>query len=681
MICCSVQRLSNTQYLCASSSSDSQMANATDSPIPYGNQANGDTEQESSKNHEVVRSFRPTTEERMEPDTLLTARASTRDLKESDEPTSVGPAHEGKMVRIEGGSLSESADAALHLKIPFNHGSGPSTTHDQRIHTKKTFHARKMVCDPSKESLDEISAPSQIPIPLVTFGVQNDSSPFLAVSADWFSHEKRAMSSHREHSISAEHKSTLNTLIIKRERQKLIGVVNIPRLVVPGIADDAINLRNNTEVRNVNIVLDLKHDSKKEKSSRTTSLRPGPYMHDAIGGQTELAQMSTAAKDPSSLNCESLAKKLDIDLTVVKPTCVGLTRKGSRCKCSISKSNWKNVHTILYRLVGFDPCYDAGIYAKKLKLLACLILCQRNHQDQAIDLAEAWESLLSGSVQGINEPKLPDRDLRSHTSTVEVKQELKMKQISGTVDDLELSTNRPVDIEFSPQRNRGIKTIIRSLVPYDAKIKNKIDTVSLIKGVIMKDLSPRDIAKDGFIYIYWFPVNFGHIKIGVTTRSIEVRLREWKKQCGHEPELVYPKSPEVRQRIPHVFRVEAIVQAELREFRRKELKCKTCYRAHKEWFEKSTPAAITAVKRWSAWMRTEPYEPSGRLKDEHKQDLRNIRMIVPDAEARSPSPRPRQRIRQPRSDRIDSRFRSHSEQPRRRSSRLRMRGEAELSGK
>ncbi len=662
MICCSVQRLSNTQYLCASSSSVIQMANATDPPIPYSNQANGDTEQERSKNHEVVRSFRPTTEERMEPDTLLKARASTRDLKESDEPTSVGPALEGKMVRIEGGSLSESADAALHLKIPCNHGSGPSTTHDQRIHTEKTFHARKMVCDPSKESLDETSAPSQIPIPLVTFGVQNDGSPsFLAVSADWFCHEKRAMSSHREHSISAENKSILGFLTIKGEGE--------------------IDQRNDMEVKNVKFILDVKHESKKETSSRTKSLWPGPYKHDAAIGQADVAQMSTAAKDPSSLSCDSLAKKFDIDLTVVKPTCVGLTKKGSRCKCSISKSNWKNVHAILYRLVGFDPCYETGVYAKKLKLLACLILCQRNHQDRAIDLAEAWESSLSGSVQGINESKLPDRDLRSHTSTVEVKQELRVKQISGTVDDLELSTKRPVDIEFSPQRNRGIETIIRSLVPYDAKIKNKIDTVSLIKGVMMKDLSPRDIAKDGFIYIYWFPVNFGHIKIGVTTRSIELRLREWKKQCGHEPELVYPKSPEDRQRIPHVFRVEAIVQAELREFRRRELKCKTCYRAHKEWFEKSTPAAIKAVKMWSAWMRTEPYEPSGRLKDEHKQDLRNLRMIVPDAEARSPSPRPKQRIRQPRSDRIDSRFRSHSEQPRRRSSRLRTRGEAELSGK
>ncbi len=681
MICCSVQRLSNTQYPCASSSSDSQMANATDPPIPYVNQANGDTEQESSNNHEVVRSFRPTTEERMEPDTLLTARASTRDLKESDEPTNVGPAHEGKMVRIEGGSLSESADAVLHLKIPCNHGSGPSTTHDQRTHTEKTFHARKMVCDPSKESLDEISAPSQIPIPLVTLGVQNDGSPFLAVSADWFSHEKRAMSSHREHSISAEHKSTLNTLIIKRERQKLIGVVNIPRLVVPGIADDAINLRNDTEVRNVNTVLDLKHDSKKEKSSRTTSLRPGPYRHDAIGGQAELAQMSTAAKDPSSLNCESLAKKLDIDLTVVQPTCVGLTRKGLRCKRRISESKWKNVHTILYRLVGFDPCYDAGIYAKKLKLLACLIHCKRDHQDQAIDLAEAWESSISGSVQGTNEPKLPDRDLRSHTSTVEAKQELKVKNTSGTVDDLELSTKRPLEMEFSHLGNLGIKTYIRNLVPYDPKVKSMIDTVSLVKGVIMKDLSRTDIAKDGFIYIYWFPVNFGLLKIGVSTRSVDIRLREWKKKCGHEPKLVYPKSLEDMQRIPHVKRVEAIVHAELREFRMQELKCNTCHTSHQEWFEKSAPDAVTAVKKWSAWMRTEPYEPSGRLKDKHKQNLRNFSMIMPAAEARSPSPRPRQGIRQPRSDRIDSRFRSHSEQPRRRSSRLRTRGEAELSGK
>lgn len=657
------------------------MANATDSPIPDDSQANGDTKQESSKGHEVMQSFRLTTEEKTDSYTFLTARSSTQDLKESDEATSVGPAHEGNMVKIEEIPLSDSADAALHLKILCNHGSGPSTTLDQRTHTEKTFHARNLVCDPSKESPDGIAAPSQIPIPSITFAVQDNSPTFLAVSADWFSHEKRAMVSHREHSISVEQKSTLNTSIVKRERQKLIGDIYIPRLVEPGMADNAINPRDDTEVRNVNIVLDLKHDPKEAKTSRTTSPQPGPYRYEPIGGQAELGQMSTAAKGPSSLDCESLAKKLDVDLTVDNPTCVGLTRLGNRCTCKIKKSNRKSIRTILYRLVEFDPCFDAGIYAKELKPLACLVLCRANHQNQAIGLAEAWQSSLSGSVQDIYEPKLPDRNLRPHTSTIEAKQESKDKITSGTVDDLQLSTKRRPEWEFSHMRDLGIKINFRNLVPYDPKVKSMIDTVSLVKGVIMKDFSRTEIAKDGFIYIYWFPVNFGLLKIGVSTRSVDVRLREWKDKCGHEPKLVYPKSPEDMQRIPHVNRVEKIVHAELREFQMQELECNTCHKLHREWFVKSAPDAIAAVKKWAAWMRTEPYEPSGRLKDKHKQNLRNLKMIMPAAEARSPSPRPKQRIREPRSDRIDSRFRSHSEQPRRQSSRLRARREAELSRK
>lgn len=323
----------------------------------------------------------------------------------------------------------------------------------------------------------------------------------------------------------------------------------------------------------------------------------------------------------------------------------------------------------------YDPCLDAGIYAEKLKLLACLIHCKNNHQGQAIDMAEAWKRSLSVSSQSINDLNLPDRIVRSHTPTHEV------KHIRRAVSVLELSMKRPVDIEFSHKGNLGTEIIIRKFVPYDPKIKNMFDTANLVKGVIWKDLSHRDIAKDGFIYIYWFPVNFGHIKIGVTTRSADVRLREWENQCGHKPELMYPKSIEDMQRVPHVWRVEAIVHAELRKFRRKEVECNACHKAHNEWFESSTSAAIIAVKKWSAWMQKEPYEPSGRLKDEQKQDLQNLSNIVPDGEARSLSPRPRQWIRQPRSGRIDSRFRSHSEQPRRRSSRLRMRREEGLSGK
>lgn len=273
------------------------MVRASNPPIPYGNEANGDTEQESSENHEVVQPFRTTTEERTDPDTLLTSRASARDLKEGDEPTSVRQAFKEELEKSGGTSLSQSRDAALHPKTSYNHDSGPSRTYDYRTNIERTFLARNVTYDPSNESLDGISTPSQMPTPLVTFGVHNDGfPPIFSMSADLFSSEKLAMGSHRQLSTSTENKSMLNTLTIKME---------------------------------------------------PTSLRPGPYKHDATICQAELAQMSAAAKNASSQNCEILAQKLGIDLTMIEPRCLGLNKKKLRCGCRISKSSWKHACAIL----------------------------------------------------------------------------------------------------------------------------------------------------------------------------------------------------------------------------------------------------------------------------------------------------------------------------------------------
>ena len=195
------------------------------------------------------------------------------------------------------------------------------------------------------------------------------------------------------------------------------------------------------------------------------------------------------------------------------------------------------------------------------------------------------------SVQGADNFDLPSKDVRSHTSTH------KTEYVSGAVNILELSVKSSINVDFYASSNHVIETIIRKLVLFNARLKNKIDTGYFVEGVIRKDLSPREMTIDGFIYIYWFLANFGHIKIGVTNRSVEVRRQEWKRQCGHEPKLVYPVSEDQRQRVPHVYRVEAIAQSELRKRRRKEFKCNTCHRAHQEWFEKSAPAAIAAIKK------------------------------------------------------------------------------------
>ncbi|KAL8641762.1 MAG: hypothetical protein Q9226_008593 [Calogaya cf. arnoldii] len=134
-----------------------------------------------------------------------------------------------------------------------------------------------------------------------------------------------------------------------------------------------------------------------------------------------------------------------------------------------------------------------------------------------------------------------------------------------------------------------------------------MNTKVFIEGAMRKILTAREVQKEGYIYIYNLNGNFGHVKIGVTTLMPEERLRGWQRQCGHVPELLFPKNEKDLVPIPHVYRLGEIVHAQLRNYRKKELKCRKCQKCHVEWFESSVQEAIDAVKRWSAWIRRKPY--------------------------------------------------------------------------
>jgi T5orf172 domain len=113
----------------------------------------------------------------------------------------------------------------------------------------------------------------------------------------------------------------------------------------------------------------------------------------------------------------------------------------------------------------------------------------------------------------------------------------------------------------------------------------------------------------GLIYMYWVPGNFGYVKIGKTSgESTKARLEQWTKQRGHPTEEHTNGEEEVAVQLPHVFRVEALVHAELRDFGIKEVSCKKCEQKYKEWFRVSPGHAQKVITKWSNWMESrKPY--------------------------------------------------------------------------
>lgn len=143
--------------------------------------------------------------------------------------------------------------------------------------------------------------------------------------------------------------------------------------------------------------------------------------------------------------------------------------------------------------------------------------------------------------------------------------------------------------------------------PHPAAL-SKVPIQKELQKYLTRPLAPKDSTQTGFIYVFWYPGGFGHVKIGYA-KDIEKRMNEWSKQCGRKPEKYFPSEQADMEPVPHRLRVEQLVHAELARYRKEEPRCGECGRRHIEWFEVDVNFAISVVQKWVNWMRERPYEP------------------------------------------------------------------------
>lgn len=146
---------------------------------------------------------------------------------------------------------------------------------------------------------------------------------------------------------------------------------------------------------------------------------------------------------------------------------------------------------------------------------------------------------------------------------------------------------------------------IRYFTPYLSKSNTGKPLSQLLEDKI---LEPFKQDKEGLIYIYWQPGNFGHVKIG-RSKDIAKRLGTWEGKCRKDLELFFPGEEHEHdmQPVEHISRVETLVHLELRN-RRKKVKCSDCGHEHIEWFEVSCLVAVDIVRKWMGWIRKKPYK-------------------------------------------------------------------------
>ena len=401
----------------------------------------------------------------------------------------------------------------------------------------------------------------------------------------------------------------------------------------------------------------------KDVVENTTLSRHRTYIVPKTEAETtssdERGRSQSVPEGRPTLSYDALVETLDNELAAAKVTCLATVTKGPkdqkpRCRNGISKPSLKDARSILESLRSISTGSNLNTKEDQLTKLANLLLCKRFHQDKAPLLVNAWEALRTPRSASPLISASAKKPAEEHVSCVATK------------------VNTQSD-EFDTSR-----VCIRNFVPYDARAFSRVNTEDSVKGAVMQDLTPREIKHEGLIYIYWFPGNFGHIKIGVTSLSVEKRLQEWERQCKHKTYLAFPLTEGDRQPIPHVYRVEKIVQAELRNCRKKEISCIGCRKCHNEWFECSKETAILAIQKWSAWMRKNPYEELAddvwRLKEKQRQSVKSLCQSPPPANQQRSASTSHLKQREERNRRLSvsphSHRRSKSAEPLRRSERI-----------
>ncbi|KAF9694884.1 hypothetical protein EKO04_006815 [Ascochyta lentis] len=139
------------------------------------------------------------------------------------------------------------------------------------------------------------------------------------------------------------------------------------------------------------------------------------------------------------------------------------------------------------------------------------------------------------------------------------------------------------------------------------QLKSHEELAKALRLKAAKPLSEAD-KKDGFIYTFWDQQNFGMIKIG-RTNNLERRINEWNTQCKvthHYHQSSHDGQPSKAPEIPHVQRIEKLMNIELSNYRKKRV-CDGCSKTHIEWFDIDEAKASKVFQKWRDWICQRPY--------------------------------------------------------------------------
>ncbi|KIW52513.1 hypothetical protein PV05_08144 [Exophiala xenobiotica] len=334
--------------------------------------------------------------------------------------------------------------------------------------------------------------------------------------------------------------------------------------------------------------------------------------------------------------------------------CIASTKGGRRCAFSNGQNGMPgltkaDVDSLLNKVVRINEAPQPTVVAAHIRELVSRATCSRWHQGEAQDrmeelcsysfkvdalppapravatmidcVFEVWiESLMRLTTRPENAVVLDngptdslDVNVASAIAPVATtsfgKSEVSLKLKEAVIVSSTATTGCAVksgkqDVVVNVQKNRvaagGMSTHLNHKFEKFvwSKKKASLSTQDLLRITLFKPLSDTDTHRSGFIYVFWHPVSFGYVKIGFS-KDVDKRLKAWKWQCGFDLEQHNPEERVELARVKHLHRVEALVHAELRDYRMIDPKCSRCGKKHTEWFNVSASHALRVVAKWT----------------------------------------------------------------------------------
>ncbi|KAF8856863.1 hypothetical protein BDZ45DRAFT_456023 [Acephala macrosclerotiorum] len=125
----------------------------------------------------------------------------------------------------------------------------------------------------------------------------------------------------------------------------------------------------------------------------------------------------------------------------------------------------------------------------------------------------------------------------------------------------------------------------------------------------LRTLIKKNFVTEGYVYVLRAPNN-PLVKIGKTT-DVDKRVHHLERTCGMKLEII-PDYDDTAHK--WYDRIEELAQLELANFQQK-FQCKKCGTAHHEWFAVPEDVALSTVRRWRRFIRSNPYHKNGVLLD------------------------------------------------------------------